>query len=384
MKTNVSLIRCTSYETAAVEPAVRRAIDLIGGIRTLVKPGERILIKPNLLSARQPERGVTTHPAVVRAVVRLVKEAGCQVFLGDSPGGAVKGVERVWTETGMKKIAEEEGVTLVNFETAGAQEMKINHPHLKSVHISRAVIDIDGIINLPKLKTHGLLVYTGGVKNFYGIVPGLRKAEYHKLVPDPADFARLIAQIYMLVKNKVRFTLIDGIIGMEGNGPASGDLRQLDMILASTDAVALDTAATSLLGIKPGQTKNIVYLADPAAGVNTLADINITGDNASLFSLANFRFPATWYLTLIPKPLIRLLARHFWIKPTINAEKCRNCRICVESCPVKTIASESGKKPRVIKEHCISCLCCHELCPYDAIDLTASPLMRIIRRRDFK
>lgn len=384
MKTNVSLIRCTSYDAAAVDAAVRRAIDLIGGIRSLVKPGERILIKPNLLSARQPERGVTTHPAVVRAVVRLVKEAGAQVFLGDSPGGAVKGVERVWIETGMKQLAEEEGVTLVNFETAGALEMKINHPHLSSVHISRAVIDIDGIINVPKLKTHGFLVYTGGVKNFYGCVPGLRKAEYHKLVPYPADFAKLITQIYMLVKDKVRFSIIDGIVGMEGNGPASGDLRQLDMVLASTDTVALDTAITCLLGIKPEKTKNIAYLADPMAGVNTMANISLAGDDPSLFSLKNFRFPATWYLTLVPGPLIRFLARLLWIKPTINTDKCKNCRVCVDSCPVKTISGEPGRKPRVIKEHCISCLCCHELCPYDAIDLTASPLMRLVRRRDFK
>jgi uncharacterized protein (DUF362 family) len=173
MKTKVSLVHCPVYDREQVMNAVRQAVDHLGGIRALVKPGEKILLKPNLLSAREPERAVTTHPEVVRAMVRLVKEAGATPIVGDSPGGAVKGVERVWERTGMKKMAEEEGVTLVNFETSGAVEKAIAHPLLGSLHLARVLFEVDGIINLPKLKTHSLVIFTGSLKRTVTVLEAL-------------------------------------------------------------------------------------------------------------------------------------------------------------------------------------------------------------------
>jgi uncharacterized protein (DUF362 family) len=188
MKTKVSLIKCTEYTQETVEKAIRRTFDLLGGIQSFVHPGEKILLKPKMLSAKPPERAITTHPEVVRADARLVKEAGATPIIGDSPGGAIKGVERVWKETGMQKMAAEENIELVNFETAGAVEKQINHPVLSSIYLSKVVFEVDGIINIAKLKTHAFAVFTGAIKNFYGCIPGLRKAasvcggSYHYVV----------------------------------------------------------------------------------------------------------------------------------------------------------------------------------------------------------
>jgi len=383
MKTKVSLVKCGSYEQKTVMDAVRRAVDLLGGIRAFVKPGEKILLKPNLLSAKEPERAITTHPEIVRAVIRLVKEAGATPLVGDSPGGAVKGVERVWEKTGMKRIAEEEGVELVNFETAGATEKKIDHPILSSIHLSNAALYADGIINLPKLKTHGFTVYTGAVKNFYGCIPGLRKAEYHKPIPPHTDdFGYLLTEIYLQFKDRVRLNLIDGILGMEGNGPSSGEVRKMDMLLASADAVALDTATTSLLGAAPHKIRTIHCLSKKAAGETTMQRIEIAGDKPSEFALENFKFPPTWFYNFIPRPLVKLLGKFIWLKPVVMTDICTNCQMCVRSCPVQTIKSKGkGGKPEVEPENCISCLCCHELCPSDAIALRSSRLARLVIRQ---
>jgi uncharacterized protein (DUF362 family) len=251
MKTKVSFAKCDTYNFKEVFSAVRKAVELVGGISSFVKPGERILLKPNLLSAKEPERHITTHPEVVRALIRLVKEAGATPLLGDSPGGAIKGVARVWEKTGMKKLADEENVELVNFETIGAVEIEIHHPKIKSIHVSKAVLDCDGIINIPKLKTHSLMIFTGCIKNLFGIIPGLRKAEYHKLAPFPDEFGHLLGEIYLYVKDRIRLNLVDGIVGMEGNGPSSGELRKMDVIVAGADGVAVDTAITAMLGFKP-------------------------------------------------------------------------------------------------------------------------------------
>jgi uncharacterized protein (DUF362 family)/Pyruvate/2-oxoacid:ferredoxin oxidoreductase delta subunit len=381
MKTTVSLVKCVSYDPAEVELSVRRAVDLIGGIGQLVSRGERILLKPNLLSARKPDRAITTHPEVVRAMIRLVREAGAIPFLGDSPGGAIQGVDRVWTETGMKALAEQEKVKLVNFETAGSVSVDINHPLVRQVQLSKFALEVDGIINLPKLKTHGMQLFTGAVKNFYGCVPGLRKGEYHKLAPHPDDFGQLVGEIYLKLKHKLRFTLIDGVEGMEGNGPSSGDIRKLDMILASIDGLALDTAIVHLLGFKPENIETIKYLRSKSAGESAVSNIEIAGDGPENFNLSDFKFPSNWYMNLVPHFVINFVGKYIWLKPRILPETCTACQMCVNSCPVNAIMKiGKGKKPEVINEKCISCLCCHELCPFNAIELDKSFLAKRIFR----
>jgi len=381
-KTPVSLIFCADYEPLRVQQCVENAIACLGGLETAIKPGENILIKPNLLSARAPERAVTTHPEVVRAVVRLVKAIGATPLIGDSPGGAVKGVMRVWQETGMYAVAKEEHVELINFETAGANERGVNNPLVPVVHISKVLDNVDGIINIPKLKTHGLTIYTGCVKNFYGTIPGLRKAEYHKAIPpSAADFGPFVGEIYLLNKHKVRLNLMDGVWAMEGNGPSSGDVRKLGIIAASRDANALDMAIVKMLGINPQRIGTIKYISNLKGEVHSNERIELRGEPLSSFNFDKFKLPPTWFYSLIPRRLVRFLGRFVWMKPVIIPELCTNCMMCVNSCPVKAVSAASQSvKPVVIAKNCISCLCCHELCQYNAIELRKSSLAKILIR----
>ncbi len=244
--TKISLIKCSSYQPEEVKAAVKRALDLLGGMSHFVQPGNKVLLKPNLLSAQPPEQAITTHPAVVEAVIELVKEAGGIPVLGDSPAGAIKSLDDFWSTTGMLEVCRRHDVELVSFERSGVYQKELNG---KRYHIAKPVLDADVIINLPKLKTHSLTVMTGAVKNIYGVIPGLKKSMYHKQAPKPWEFSRLLVDIYALARPQLN--IVDAIVGMEGFGPSAGRQRQLGMILAGSDGVAVDAWAAHLLGRKP-------------------------------------------------------------------------------------------------------------------------------------
>ncbi|MDP3804293.1 MAG: DUF362 domain-containing protein, partial [Candidatus Omnitrophota bacterium] len=222
----VAIARCADYDRDKVFDAVRKAVDLLGGMSEFAKPGMKVLLKPNLLSARTPAEGVDTHPEVVRAVVRLVKSSGATPVVGDSPGGYGKNIDEVFEISGMKRMAEEEGVELVKF--TGSK-------FVDGIPISRRVFDSDLFISIPKLKTHSITILTAAIKNTFGTIPGLYKAECHSRAPKEEDFAKIIAKVHSIARPHL--TVLDGIVGMEGDGPASGNLRNMNFIMASRDAV---------------------------------------------------------------------------------------------------------------------------------------------------
>lgn len=371
--TKISLLKCIDYSLA--NSAVKETVNLLGGISSFVKSGEKILIKPNLLSPKTPDKAVTTHPEVVRAVIQLVKGAGAVPVVGDSPGGAREDIKNLWETTGMAQVCKEENVELVSFEASGSRDIDINDVNVEKVTFSKAVLDCDGIINLPKLKTHSLMVFTAGVKNLYGCIPGLRKVEYHKYASKNEDFANLLANIYLFLKNKIRFTLIDGIVGMEGNGPSSGKIRKMDMIAACENAPVLDAFLLDIIGgnIKKNHVLKALHISE-----NDLNQMSIIGNFPGDFNLSNFKFPQTRKLDLVPKPVIKALGGFLWVKPKINDAKCVGCMFCAKSCPVQAIERKNGEKqPYVIEKKCISCFCCHEMCPYKAIDFKKSLLAKL-------
>ena len=371
----ISLLTCPDYGNANI--AVKEAVNLLGGIASFVKPGEKILIKPNLLSAKEPDKAVTTHPEIVRAAIQLVKKAGATPIVGDSPGGAYKDmdIKKLWEITGMSVVCEKEGAELISFEAAGSKEIDINDENIKKVHISNAVLDCDGIINLPKLKTHSLMTFSAGVKNLYGCIPGLMKVEYHKHASKNKDFANLLANLYLFFKNKIRFTLLDAIVAMEGNGPSSGEIRQTDMITASADTGMLDAFILDILG---GEVNDSFLLKKLGITKNSLGKISTIGNLRSDFKLDNFKFPQTRKLDLVPRPVVKLLGKFLWIKPKINKEKCVGCMFCAKSCPIHAIEKKEGEKtPQVIDKKCISCFCCHEMCTYKAVDFKKSILAKL-------
>ena len=377
-KTIISAYYCDNYDKDNVFNVVEKIIKSFGNISDIIKPNSKILLKPNLLSAYNPEQAITTHPEIVRAVIRIVKQAGAIPVIGDSPGNLFRGIETVWEKTGMLQLAKEENVELVNFENVGCAEVSVCHPAIKQVYISKAIMNCDYIINIPKLKTHTFMGFTCGIKNFYGIIPGIKKADYHKLAPTPEDFAYLLAQLYEIVKEKLLFTLVDGVYCLEGNGPSlSGTKRNYNIIAGSQDTVALDTFLLKQFGVNLKENKFLKPLKEKKLGNTDLQSIMYIGDVVSKFNIKNAKLPITNILSFLPLWLVRFIGKYvgklFWVKPFIVVEKCIGCLQCMKSCPVQAITkTNNSSKPFVQNNKCIGCFCCHELCLHKAVDIKKS------------
>ena len=245
-KTKVALIRCEKYDDAQVLKAIKRGIDLLGSISLFVKPGDKIVLKPNVLLGSDPEKCVTTHPAVFRAVGSVFKEAGSIVSYGDS--SAFGKSETNLMRSGLKQVGDELGFLLADFDRG----RPISHKDallVKKFIIANGVLDNDGLISLPKLKTHGFMRFTGAVKNQFGCIPGFLKGQYHVKLPDPYDFATMLVDLNTLIKP--RLYIMDGISAMEGNGPRSGKPKQLNVLLLSIDPIALDATASRIINLNP-------------------------------------------------------------------------------------------------------------------------------------
>ena len=373
MNAQVAVVRCGTYDIQNVFETVNRALSPFGGMGRFVKPGQTVLLKPNMLSARQPDRGVTTHPSVLEAVVREVQAAGAgAVWIGDSPSGALKGVRRCWENTGFLKVSEETGAKLINFEAGGTIQKEVNG---RLYHLARAVFEADVVINLPKFKTHGVTLYTGAVKNLFGTLPGFQKAKFHKQFPNPTQFSRVLTEIYSLVRPAL--TIMDGILGMEGNGPSTGLLRNTGLILAGPNGIALDALAAAIMGFKENEVDTTRIAGEMGLGETKLSSIEVIGDSLESVRFKDFALPSNRLMKLVPTFLVHWLGRFVWVKPRADLAKCTGCGICVRSCPVNAIRFIEGR-PATDYKICINCLCCNESCPEDAVVQEMSWLARRI------
>ena len=362
----VSLARCPDYNSEAVFAAVKKAVDLVGGIDYYVKRGTKVLVKPNLLSARLPEEAVDTHPEVVRAVVRLVKNAGGTPLVGDAPGGYGANIDEIFDKSGMRKMAAEEGVELVKF---GASRF------VDGIPFTRYLSECDCVISVPKLKTHCLTVLTAGIKNMYGTVVGLYKVERHSKAPGEKEFAAIVAKIYSIARPHL--TVLDGIVAMEGNGPSGGEPRKMELVMAGSDAVAIDAVISAILGLEPFDVLVTKEAHAKKLGEADLTKIELTGDDAEGFAAMDFKLPQTIALKLVPNALARGIASLVRFKPCINFNACKKCNLCKTTCPVAAITI--GEKECFIDyKKCVSCFCCHEVCPYKAIYIKRNILTKLI------
>ncbi|MCK4680694.1 DUF362 domain-containing protein, partial [bacterium] len=269
-KATVAIARCATYEPEDVSRAVALVLDHLGGMSRFISPGEKVLLKPNLLAAKDPDRAITTHPAVIEAVIGAVREAGGEPSMGDSPGGALRGIERVWRNTGLQDLSERTGTPIVNFEASGARDVA---GQLRSYLIARPVLEADAIIGLPKMKTHVLTLYTGCIKNMFGVIPGFGKGRLHNIAPRPVPFSRHLVDIYSLVRPRLH--IMDAVVAMEGDGPSGGRPRTVGVIIGGADPVAVDTVVAGMMGYRDGQVPTIRFAAKKGLGTTRREDIEI-------------------------------------------------------------------------------------------------------------
>lgn len=354
----VAIVKCEDYTSKKIIDAVFRAVDLLGGIESFVKQNDNVLIKPNLLSARNPEEAVTTHPEIVRAAIRLVKKAGARPLIGDSPGNfsTIKDVNSVYEKTGIKRITEEEKVELVRFDKSRIID---DYP------VAEVALNASLIISLPKLKTHALTVMTGAIKNTFGLIPGLFKVECHRNDPKPRNFIKVLLDIFEIIKP--RLFIMDGVLAMEGDGPAAGNPREVGLILASPDAVSLDSVVSELVGLPSYKDMIVNEARRRGLGEADINNIEVRGEAIEDVKIKDFKLPKTAHrINLLPDFLANIFTRVVYFGPVINERLCKKCELCKDSCPADAITIKD-EMSRIDSKLCVRCFCCHEICPYQAI-----------------
>ncbi len=373
VKSKVSIARCPDYSIKSVLKAVKGAVDLLGGMDAFVKRGDRVLIKPNLLVARDPDKAVTTHPSVVKAIIQLVRDAGGVPLVGDSP--AIGGLLKVASKAGIYDVIREMNCRLVDFDDV--MEVKGSHQGVFTrLGVARVVMDCDLLINLPKLKTHGMTTMTLSVKNLFGCIPGTKKIQWHfKAGVNRHSFAQMLVDLYGIIKP--RLNVVDAIVGMEGDGPGGGEPRKIGLIFAGTDGIAVDSTICDVVGLSPLDLLTNRIGSDLGLGVCQPKDIEIVGAEIDEVKVRGFRFPRSmepqWGL---PQPLRGLLRNSMTAKPRIKENICKLCDMCVDGCPSQAMTMERGKID-IDYSKCIRCFCCSEFCPEKAIDIKQGWLLRL-------
>jgi len=370
MSARVSIVKCVSYDSSLVQEATRKAIELIGGISSFIKPESRVLLKPNLLMAKGPQSGIVTHPEVVRSVIKILKEINCKIFVGDGPsvwGNHAEKVDEVYEVSGLKKVCNEEGVSLVKFK---------NRRWRGKFPLTTWLDDCDYVLNLPKFKTHDLTILTGAIKNLFGLVSGTYKTELHKNYFDKEDFAKIIVDIFEEVKPQL--TLVDGIIAMEADGPAtSGKLRSLNLLFASNDCVALDSVLSIIMGLEPLDILTTREAAKRGLGEANINSIIIQGLELEDAIGEPFLLPTTSITKKLPAPVIKLAKRLIKYYPCVERDNCTGCAACIKACPNKAIKMKDGAITFDYSK-CIHCFCCQEACPASAVKIKKSIFAKLI------
>ena len=350
------LIHPATYEN------VRLAVDRVFELFPFSLKGKKVLIKPNVLRSSTAQESIVTNPAVLRAVVEKVETMGpASIVVGDNPGLASYGAnEESFTKTGLMEAAKGHYQNIGN----DSQKIDFNPKFMPTVSVSRAVLDADIVISLPKFKTHGLTVLTGAIKNSYGILPGAQKAMLHKAAGSPERFHELIVDVFRL--RVPDLFIVDAVVGMEGNGPASPDLRNIGLLLASDNAVAIDAVIATMMGVDPGRLRFLQKAKEAGLGNYELTSIEVVGE---LKRLLDFKLPPLGGETLmLNEGMQALIHNQTLVRPQADPEKCTGCGTCTDHCPVSAL-SMIENIPQVGAARCIACFCCQEMCPEKAISL---------------
>ncbi len=369
-KKKVAVTRCHSYEEGEVKKALQEILAGYGGMGNFVSQGSRVLIKPNMLAPAKVDEAVTTHPAVVKALIELVREAGGKAFVGDSvmtgPFYKVAGMSEI------KEAADQTGATLLPLTKRKDVSPGKNAYICHSFAVSAEAMGMDLIINAAKLKTHTLTGITAAVKNCYGLITGMHKRYYHVRYPLVSDFGHMLLDLYLAVQPAL--SIVDAVVAMEGLGPRSGRPRPVGALLASTDAVALDAACAQLAGYSLPEVSVLDAAVKRGYLKKDLSDLEITGPLAEL-ALKDFDKGASgrgWSFIWRYMPAQLREARERRRPWPVITGSCTRCQTCLEHCPVECIHTDGGKDGidfYIDYDSCIRCYCCNEVCPYGAVRL---------------
>lgn len=348
-------------------------------------PESRVLLKVNLLAPHSPARAVTTHPDVLRAVILALQARGVKdILVGDNPGGPVTraNLAKSYDTCGFAEVCAETGARLYAEAGADAVELVVNGKQVRSFHVMRPVQSYDFIINLPKFKTHVLTGMSGAVKNLFGVIPGLEKAEYHMRFPQPERFGNMLVDLCELVRADIH--IMDGIIAMEGDGPAGGSPRELGLLLAGENPYTLDAAMHWYAGINPARSSYMAAALERGLWQAPFAPDLLVGEQEAKVPLPDFQPPRSYtgdfnFGQRFPRfmqPMVRRVTNWAAPRPQIQKQACIGCGKCAAICPEKVIDIRD-KKANIRHKNCIRCFCCHEICPVKAVEVHRRGLFRI-------
>jgi len=377
-KTRVSLVRIEDYSSEKIRKGLSESLALHGGLKKLVPSKSSIFIKINHLSpASPPEKAIITHPAFTKEVIKLLLELNCHITVGDDIQSKE---EDGFIASGYRQMCEEQGVRLINLKETGFQEVDCRGQLLKKAYISSKILEADVVINLPKLKTPSFTIYTGAVKNMYGIIPHGLRLHYHRLYQRNEIFSQMLVDIFSCVPPHI--TIMDAITAMEGEGPSAGNPKPLGLVLASQDAVAVDAVAAELIGIPPEEIFSIQNAHERGLGIGRMEEIEVLGEMVQEVRKEDFKHSALavgFLRRKIPAFLYAYFQDQLIFTPKVRENKCTGCMECVEVCPAHVVR-EQGNKVIIQKNLCIHCMCCHEVCRFQAIKLKQRPIGKFIRK----
>ncbi len=377
----VAIVRCEEYTMEACRLALEQVLEPFGGLNW-VEPGMKIVIKANLVEAMKPERAATTHPVLLAALTQMLREKGASVTVGDSSGGLYNAaaMHRIYAATGMEKVEAAGGRLNENFAQSTA--------HFEEAHVAKSFTytayldEADAIISFCKLKSHGMMSLTAATKNFFGIVPGTMKPEYHFRYHDPMDFAGMIIDLNEYFKP--RLFLVDAIVGMEGNGPTAGTPKKIGAVLAGENCHKVDLICAKLIGVEPMAVPTLKAAANYGLCPERAEEVSVWGE---VFTVEDFQRvqqnKSLQFESLLPGRLGKIFGaiakKALRASPKLKPEECVGCGMCARLCPAKAITMVENKA-RVNKKTCIRCFCCQEFCPKGAMKVHRPLIARILNK----
>ena len=387
MDNTVYVVQCQDY--TQVDTKMAELLEMMGGIHHFVKKGEKILLKANLLRAAEPDKVVTTHPSVVTSIGRMVKLQGAHPMIADSPGSGYahskQTLKRLYRKCGMDVAARESGADL-NFDTSYEVVSYPQGELIKRFEVITPIQEADGTLNLCKLKTHSFMRMTGAVKNIFGVIHGRAKPGYHAKLSDTAHFANMLLDLAMYISP--RLSIMDAVVGMEGDGPSGGTPRNAGFLLGAVNPLAMDVVAGVIMGLAPTKNPVLTEAEKRRMAPTRIEEIELIGALLSNLTIPDFKLPSTifegtgfeGFPSWIVKRVEHLLKNAASLKPKILKDRCIACGACREACPVHVIDIVDDMYAEINTKNCIRCYCCHEMCPQKAIDLAPSFLYRVLCR----